>query len=377
MVKSNKNYIVLITYAVLLYLTVSNIGLILAVLWEIIKILSPFILGFIFAYILNILMSFIERKLFSGFDKSKKKFVRKLKRPLAIFITFVIVTVFFAAIMFFIIPQLLESLSVLVSNAPHFIETIETFFETIADRLNIKGDFLNNVSLNWNEIIKKSSQFIATVLPKIFSATIGFTNTLFNFIISLIAAIYFLSSKEKLIRILKKLIYAYIPEKTAVKLVDTASQANKTFKSFIAGQLTEALILGVLVFIGMLIFRFPYALLLSTIIGVTSIIPILGAWIGIIPSAFIILMTEPSKTLWFILFIVILQQLEGNLIYPRVVGNAIGLDGLWVLFALVVGGSLFGIGGIILGIPIFAVLYAIIRRMTNNRLREKGINNID
>ena len=374
MIKSFKNYILLITYAVLLYLAISNIGIVMAVIREFLKILAPFILGFVFAYILNILMSFVERKFFSSIEKSKQTFVRKLKRPLAILTTLVIITAFFTVVMLFIIPQLAESLSVLVSNIPDFTKSLERFFNNISDRLNIKGDFWNNVSLNWNEIIQKTSQFITTALPKIFLVAIGFTNTLFNFLISLIAAIYFLSSKEKLIKILKKLIYAYLPEKTAIKLIDTGSKTNKTFKGFIAGQLTEALILGVLVFFGMVIFRFPYALLCSTIIAVTSIIPIFGAWIGIIPSAFIVLMTEPSKTLWFIIFIVILQQLEGNLIYPRVVGNAIGLDGIWVFFAIIVGGSLFGIVGMIFGIPAFAVLYAIIRRITNKRLRERNIN---
>ena len=172
---------------------------------------------------------------------------------------------------------------------------------------------------------------------------------------------------------MKQLLYAFTTKETATKIVDTGVQANKTFQNFIAGQATEALILGGLVLLGMLIFNFPYAVLCSVIIAVTALIPIFGAWIGTIPCVFIILMAQPQKALWFVVFIVILQQLENNLIYPKVVGDSIGLDGLWVLFALIVGGSLFGLAGMLMGIPAFAVLYVIIRRITRRKLKEKNI----
>ena len=186
-------------------------------------------------------------------------------------------------------------------------------------------------------------------------------------------SVYVLAKKEKLIRIMKQLIFAYTSKRTANRILDTGAQFNKSFQKFISGQITEAFILGVLVLIGMFIFNFPYAVLCSGIIAVTAIIPFFGAWLGAIPSAFIILMVDPPKVIWFIIFIIVLQQLEGNIIYPKVMGNSIGLDGLWVLVSLIVGGSLFGIGGMIVGIPAFAVIYAILARVTKRRLKERGI----
>ena len=203
--------------------------------------------------------------------------------------------------------------------------------------------------------------------------TLNLTNSIINFLIGLVVSIYLLAQKEKLILILKKLVYAFTTKSTSAKLIDVGAQANITFQNFISGQITEAFILGSLVFLGMLIFGFPFAVLCSVIIAITAVIPIFGAWIGAIPSAFIILMVEPPKAFWFLVFLIILQQFEGNIIYPKVVGNSIGLDGLWVLFAIIVGGSLFGLVGVLLGIPTFAVLYVIVRRVTNQKLKEKNI----
>ncbi|HBR01784.1 MAG TPA: AI-2E family transporter [Ruminiclostridium sp.] len=368
-----KDYIILISYAVLLYLAVSNIGQVLIFSGYVLAILMPFIVGICFAYVLNILMSFLERKVFYRVERSKKPFVRKLKRPLSLLATFIIFLAFFTGIILFIVPQLTQSISTLTANVSGYLKTLEKFLNNLADRFHLSGGLWSNITFNWNEIITKGSQFISTALPQILTFTLGLTNGIINFITGLIIAVYLLASKEKMILILKKLIFAFIPEKTSAKLIHTAAQANKIFQNFISGQFTEAIILGLLVFIGMLLFRFPYAVLCAVMITITSLIPVLGAWIGAIPSAFIILMADPPRTVWFILFIVVLQQIEGNLIYPKVVGNSIGLDGVWVLFAIIVGGSLFGIAGMLLGVPLLAVIYAIVRRITNRRLKEKNI----
>jgi predicted PurR-regulated permease PerM len=366
-----KGYLFLITYAILLYLAVSNIDAVLAVIGRIIVVLSPFILGVLFAYVLNILMNLFERKVYIRLKTSRKPYIRKLFRPLSIFSTFAVVFAFLTVIALFLIPQLEESISTLTSNMGNYLQSINKFINDIAERFGLSGEIWKDITLNWNEILTKSSQFISAALPQIYNFTKSLTNGIINIIMGLIISIYLLSKKEKMITILKKLLYAFTPQKTANKVIDIGIQANRTFQSFISGQAIEALILGGLVFVGMLIFGFPYALLCSVIIAVTALIPVFGAWIGAIPSAFIILMAQPQKAVWFIVFIVILQQLENNLIYPKVVGESIGLDGLWVLFALVVGGSLFGLAGMLIGIPAFAVLYAIIRRITNRRLREK------
>ncbi|NLE26416.1 MAG: AI-2E family transporter [Clostridiaceae bacterium] len=368
-----KGYFLLITYAILLYLAVSNIKSVLAFLSTILVVLSPFIIGIVFAYVLNIIMGFFERHLFNKLTKSKKPFIRKLQRPLSILVTFTAVLIFLTIITLFMVPQLSESILTLKSNMSGYLESLNKFINNLADKYNLTGDIWNEISLNWNEILNKSSQFISAAIPQIYTFTKNLTNGIINIIMGVIVSIYLLAQKEKLIRIMKQFLYAFTPKETATKIVDTGIQANKTFQDFIAGQATEALILGALVLLGMLIFNFPYAVLCSVIIAVTALIPIFGAWIGTIPCVFIILMAQPQKAFWFIVFIVILQQLENNLIYPRVVGNSIGLDGLWVLFSLIVGGSLFGLAGMLVGVPTFAVLYMIIRRITNRKLKEKNI----
>lgn len=368
-----KGYFLLITYAVLLYLAVSNIKSVMVFLNTIILVLSPFILGIIFAYVLNIIMVFFERHLFNRLEKSKKTFLRKLQRPLSILPTFIVVFLFLTIISLFMVPQLTESITTLKSNMNVYLDSLNKFINDLADRYDLTGDIWNEISINWNEIFNKSSKFVSAAIPQIYNFTKNLTNGIINIIIGIFVSIYLLAKKEKLIRIMKQLLYAFTSKETATKIVDTGVQANKTFQDFIAGQATEALILGALVLLGMLIFNFPYAVLCSVIIAVTALIPIFGAWIGTIPCAFIILMAQPQKAFWFIVFIVVLQQLENNLIYPRVVGKSIGLDGLWVLFALIVGGSFFGLTGMLMGVPAFAVLYTIIRRVTKRKLKEKNI----
>lgn len=368
-----KGNMILITYAVLLFLIVSNIKAVISFFSIILSVLSPVILGMVFAYVLNIPMRFFERKLFSKLEYSKKPFMRRLKRPLSILTTYVAVLVSFTALILFFGPQVRESIANLASNMDNYIGSLNRFINSLSQRFELSGGFWNSITVNWSEIITKSSELISSAIPQIFSITKTLTNGLINIIMGTIVSVYILSKKEKLIRMQKQLLYAYTPKNTANKIIDTGSQFNKSFQGFISGQMTEAFILGVLVLIGMLIFNFPYAVLCSGIIAVTAIIPFFGAWLGAIPCAFIILMVDPTRVIWFILFIVVLQQLEGNIIYPKVMGNSIGIDGLWVLVSLIVSGSLFGIAGMLLGLPIFSVIYAIVARITKRRLEERKI----
>ena len=192
-----------------------------------------------------------------------------------------------------------------------------------------------------------------------------------DLVLSLVLAIYMLASKERLLRHLKKFIHAFSSTKWANRILKVGHLANVTFYHFIAGQFTEALIISVLCFIGMTLLSMPYALLISVIIGVTSLIPIFGAFIGTLPGAFIIFIIDPMQALWFIVFIIVLQQFEGNIIYPRVVGNSIGLSGLWVMLAMLIGGSTFGILGMLLGIPLFSVFYQLLSSTVKARLAKK------
>ncbi|WP_283699386.1 AI-2E family transporter, partial [Clostridium perfringens] len=236
---------------------------------------------------------------------------------------------------------------------------------------------LISVVIGVTALIPVFGAFLGTIpsafLGYLLDFTLGITYGVINFFLSLILAIYMLASKEILISQLKLIIYAFVSKNKADRIIELGKMCNEMFSKFILGQCTEALVIGVLCFIGMIILKMPYALLISVVIGVTALIPVFGAFLGTIPSAFIILIMDPIKALWFIIFIIVLQQLEGNLIYPRVVGSSIGLSALWVMFAMIVGGSLFGIIGMLIGIPIFGVVFKILKRVANRKINEKGI----
>lgn len=363
--------LIAITYGVVLFIVLSNFDSVLALLGKLLAIMAPFLYAIAIAFILNILMKVFEGKIFAFLDKKPK--LRKIKRPLSLTITFLVVALFFYGLIAFVIPQLSASVAQFTSNIDNYIQSVENFFNKTAASWGLTNDFLAGIQFNWEQIITKSLEFTSATIPLLFSFTKNLTNGLINLVLGIVIALYLLGSKESLILMLKKLIYAFLPRKYAQRILELGTLTNKAFDGFISGQLTEAMIIGVLCFIGMLIFGMPYALLVSVLIAVTSVIPMVGAFLGTIPSAFIILMAEPGKAIWFVLFIVLLQQFESNLIYPRVVGNSIGMSGLWIILVVIVGGSLFGLVGMLVGIPAFAVFYRVVKRSTQRRLEDKNI----
>lgn len=369
-----RTYILLATYTVLLYLFITNLNTVKNFLYDISGLLNPVILGIGFAYVLNILMNLYELRVFKPLNKRNHPWWNKFKRSLAILLTYITLGISIAFLAWFIFPQLFDSLSMLTHNIPSSIESFKIFMTNLTERFNLEGDIWNKLTVNWNEIIQTIGEWFVNGVPYLLTLTKNFTTSFIDVIMGLMLSVYLLYSKESIIRSFKKLAYAFMSKPRADKTVEIGEMTNKAFSGFIAGQLTEALILGVLCFIGMTIFSFPYALLISVIIAVTSVVPIFGAYIGTIPSAFIIMVIDPPMAIWFIVFIIVLQQIEGNFIYPRVVGNSIGLSGVWVLLALMVGGGLFGLMGMILGIPAFAVIYALLRSVTANRLKKRKIN---
>ena len=240
-------------------------------------------------------------------------------------------------------------------------------------KTEVFDELWNQVLSMGENIIKVVGQVTGSLVSQVVDITVGVTSTIINFFMGILIAIYILLSKEKLGIQAKKILYAFFDRIKANKVMEVARISHDKFSKFITGQCIEAVILGGLCFIGMTIFSMPYALLVSTIIGVTALVPIFGALIGTIPAAFIIFMVEPMTAVWFVILIVVIQQIEGNLIYPMVVGNSIGLSAIWVLLAITVGGSTFGILGILIGIPLFGVLYTLLSTITNSKLKEKNI----
>ena len=369
-----KSNILLATYVVGLAFLLMNIGSVSKFLGSGIHIVKPFLIAICIAFVLNIPMKFYEDKVLVPLSKRMKvNKLEKASRPIALVLTILTIALVLIGLITFIIPQLAESGSTLVRNIPNYMKSLQDFMAQYMTSTDILNEVWEQVVSMGENIIKLVGHITGGVLSQVLDITVGVTSTIFNFLMGLLVALYILISKEKLILHLKKVLYAFVSKKNADRAMEVFKIANVKFTKFITGQCIEAVILGTLCFVGMSIFRMPYALLISTIIGVTALIPIFGALIGTIPAAFIIFMVEPRTAIWFIVLIVVIQQIEGHLIYPLVVGNSIGLSAIWVLFAITVGGSTFGILGILIGIPLFGVIYTVFAMITNKRLKDRNI----
>lgn len=337
-------------------------------------ILSPFLLGSCFAFITNVLLRPLENLYEKIFKKSKKKIFGKVKRPVCLILSTLIIVGMLFALLFMIIPEFIDALKSLVASAPEYLKQAETWISALMKFASEHGITLPEFSFNSEKIISTVTNFIND--NGLVDKTLTFTGSVVSGIVNLVVAVafslYLLAQKEKLGSQAKSLMQAFLPKKSNVdRVVSFVQIVDRTFTNFITGQITEAVIIGSLCFIGMLIFRMPYAAVVSVLVGVTALIPVFGAFIGTAVGAFLILFDDPIKALWFIVFIVVLQQLEGNLIYPKVVGKSVGLPGIWVLVAVTIGGTVGGVAGIIISVPACAVIYCLLSQLVTVRLKKK------
>lgn len=369
--KTRKDIIIIISYIALVIFALVNFSKIFVFLGKVISIFSPFLLGIILAFVLNVLNNFIEKKIFGKIKPSK--IWNKIKRPLCITLSLILVflTIFF--VMNLLIPQLKNSASLFTDTLPAYKEDIIGIlnkFDVDESTVNKVGEYLDNFGKVITDYIKGNSKDVITVTTEVATSVI---NIISKGIITLVFAIYMIAQKETLSRQINKVMKAYLKPKTINKINTVGTLANKTFSNFVTGQCLEALIFGSLVFVGMLIFRFPYASTIGVLLGFTALIPIFGAFIGTAIGFILIMMVSPVKAILFVVFIIVLQQIEGNLIYPRVVGKSIGLPGMWVLLSVTVGGSIGGILGMLIATPLCSLLYALFTRMINDRLKSNKI----
>lgn len=369
--KTRKDIIIIISYIALVIFALVNFSKIFVFLGKVISIFSPFLLGIILAFVLNVLNNFIEKKIFGKIKPSK--IWNKIKRPLCITLSLILVflTIFF--VMNLLIPQLKNSASLFTDTLPAYKEDIIGIlnkFDVDESTVNKVGEYLDNFGKVITDYIKGNSKDVITVTTEVATSVV---NIISKGIITLVFAIYMIAQKETLSRQINKVMKAYLKPKTINKINTVGTLANKTFSNFVTGQCLEALIFGSLVFVGMLIFRFPYASTIGVLLGFTALIPIFGAFIGTAVGFILIMMVSPVKAILFVVFIIVLQQIEGNLIYPRVVGKSIGLPGMWVLLSVTVGGSIGGILGMLIATPLCSLLYALFTRMINDRLKSNKI----
>lgn len=372
MTKENKKDLIkLIIFAVVLIFAFIHIKEIWNFLGFILQLIMPFILGIVIAFVLNILINLIEKKLLN-----KAKMGDKSKRTISLLLSFAIVFTFIVVLLLLIIPQLKNTVELFVDNMPMYEENVKE----LLDKFNINPEIVTEIEEGVKNFGTVAIEFIKNNTDHILEVTLGVASNVIsiivNTVIALVFAIYLLVQKEKLLSQLNKVLKAYLPLNKVSKIRDIAKLSNRICANFVSGQCLEAVIIGVLCFIGMLILGIPYAATISVLIGVTALIPVYGAFIGTIFGAFLIFMVSPIKALIFIIFIIILQQFEGNLIYPKVVGKSVGLPGIWVFVAVTIGASLAGIVGMLISVPIVSILYSIIATDVNYRINAKNSKKI-
>lgn len=351
---------------------------VLDILFFVLNILTPFILGGAIAFVLNVPMNFVQRHLFDEERIKKSKVLQKMARPVSMILVLIAVFGIVAIVMFILIPQLGETFANLGRSIQAFIPQIQEWASRLFNDNKEIMDTVNNLEFDWNKIMDTGINFFkngaGSVVDSTITAAKSIVSGLTTFFIAFVFAIYILLQKEKLGVQAKKVLFAFVRRGRAEATVEVLSLTYNTFSSFLTGQCVEAVILGSMFAVSMTILKLPYALLVGVLIAFTALIPIFGAFIGCGVGAFLIFMVDPMKALIFVVLFLVLQQIEGNLIYPHVVGNSVGLPSIWVLAAVSIGGSLMGVVGMLIFIPIVSVVYALFREIVYLKLKKNQID---
>ena len=389
--KNIRKILLIITYTILLCFAIIKFDVLLNVLGYILNLLKPFIFGFCIAFILNIPLSRIENS-FRKKDNKKKKVsnsrakheelaTKKQKRTnpklrvLSIILSLLIFIGIIFLTLFLVIPEFINTISIFKDSIPSAFNTCQEWARDLMSNNPEIVEKINEFKPDWQQIYDEAGTWIKSMATGIIGVSIDVIVSIFsgiiNFFMGIIFAVYMLMQKEKLTCQLKRVIRACMPEDKAQRLMYIGHVTNDTFKKFFGGQFVEAILLGVLCFIGMSIFKMPYALTISVLVGVTALIPVFGAFFGTAIGAILILAVDPMQAIWFVIFIIVLQQIDGNFIYPKIVGDSVGLPGIWVMLAVLVGGNSLGIIGMLIGVPIASVVYKLIREYVQKKKIEE------
>lgn len=370
-----KKLMLLIAFTILLLVGVQRLDAVFGAIKFLWGIAFPFALGGAIAFILNVPMTALERWLFPKERRGKSRLKQKLARPLSMILAILLVLGVISLVIFVVVPQLGTTVVGLGASVEAFLPKAQEWLEDIFQNNKQIVTWIESLEMNWEKAVETAWNFFRSGAGSVLSSTMTVAKTIIsavtNFFIGFVFACYVLLQKEKLGEQCRKLLRAIFPKKQVDYILHVCSLSHRTFSSFITGQCMEAVILGAMFFVAMSLLRFPYALLVGVLVAFTALIPIFGAFIGCVVGAFLILMVNPAQALGFIVLFQVLQQIEGNLIYPRVVGNSVGLPAIWVLVAVTVGGSLMGIVGMLIFIPMVSVLYTLLREWMYRRLEEK------
>lgn len=373
-----RNGMILLVFAAVLVLVLMRFDQVWGAVLTVVGTVAPVFYGIVLAYILNVFVHFFEDVAFKPLRNVKSKLWKKVRRPLAVALAYLLVALVLVSIIAFIIPGLIESMGILADTVqqtvPGYVTSAMDWLNEFAQEndLTFIQDFLRN--FNWSNVLSSASAVLRDFLSSLVGVTINVASGVFAAVMGFIFSVYMLMGKEKLLRGVKSTLLAFLPRPTAQKIGQIATLTNRMFFNFIRGQLLECVILGSLCYVGMSILQLDYALLISSVVTLGALIPILGAYIGAAVGVLILLLVHPIDALIFLIFLLILQQVEGNMIYPRVVGSSIGLPPLWTLFAVVFWGGVLGIPGILFGTPATAVIYQLLRTSVRTRLRQRNID---
>ena len=373
-----RNGMILLVFAAVLVLVLMRFDQVWGAVLTVVGTVAPVFYGIVLAYILNVFVHFFEDVAFKPLRNVKSKLWKRVRRPLAVALAYLLVALVLVSIIAFIIPGLIESMGILADTVqqtvPGYVTSAMDWLNEFAQEndLTFIQDFLRN--FNWSNVLSSASAVLRDFLSSLVGVTINVASGVFAAVMGFIFSVYMLMGKEKLLRGVKSTLLAFLPRPTAQKIGQIATLTNRMFFNFIRGQLLECVILGSLCYVGMSILQLDYALLISSVVTLGALIPILGAYIGAAVGVLILLLVHPIDALIFLIFLLILQQVEGNMIYPRVVGSSIGLPPLWTLFAVVFWGGVLGIPGILFGTPATAVIYQVKRTSVRSRLRQRNID---
>ena len=372
-----------VALSLLFYFAVRNISVFGDFFRKLVTILAPFIWGLVICYLLSPLMRFLEERVFLPlgkrlYRKNKKGGAGKFARVMSILFSEIVLLLLIAALVYLIIPQILSSVQMLVQNSGTYADNVSKWLDGLLKNYpeldSYVGGLFGNINANvGNWLETRLLPQLGSLITSVSSGVYGFARSIYNLIIGIIVSVYLLADKEGFLAAVKRLSYAVFSVETADKLRQGLNFVDKTFMGFLSGKILDSLIIGIICYIVCSILKMPYTLLVSVIIGVTNIIPFFGPLIGAIPSALIILMVDPSKCLIFVIFIIILQQIDGNIIGPRNLGSSTGINGFWVMFAIILGSGLFGFWGMLLGVPVFVVIYTVIQNLIIKKLKKSDL----
>ena len=359
--------LIIVAFGVTLYQILDNLGSFSQQLAHIYRLINPFVLGIILAYIINPIMGFEEQTLFCKIKS------RTIKRVCSISLSMLILLGFILVFLWVCIPMIRASIASLAASIPDGVVRITNYIRENMTNLGFDVSNITILSNDSQKIMDFLLNFSDRYLPQVIDLGVGIGRLLYDLIIAIISAVYLLFGKEKMLNQCKRIIYALFNRDRADYIIHICQLSNKTFGNFISGKIVDSIIIGILCFAGMTVFKIPYAMLVSIIVGVTNIIPFFGPFIGAVPSFFIILLQDPTQALWFLLFVFVLQQLDGNIIGPKILGQHTGLSAFWVMVAIIVSGGFLGVLGMVIGVPLFSICYTLMGEFLRKRLKKNGL----